>query len=113
MPAARPGCECCVAHTRTGDPRRGWRRRASLVLLEGLAGAWVKGDGCKGYKVIHLYRTGCGEPGRVEMHITPEELEAMGVMAPFVIFLRLMGQVPGETASCPGHQVHGRAAVRE
>jgi putative sterol carrier protein len=52
---------------------------ATSVLLDGLAGDWVKNDGGKGFKVIHLYRTECGEPSRVEMRIALKDSKAMCV----------------------------------
>lgn len=52
---------------------------ATPVLLEGLADDWIKNDGGKGFKVIHLYRTECGEPSRVEMRIALKETKAMCV----------------------------------
>lgn len=41
-------------------------------LMEGLGGSWVKNDGGKGFKVIRLYRTDCGEASQVELRITDQ-----------------------------------------
>ncbi|MCB2016471.1 MAG: SCP2 sterol-binding domain-containing protein [Hydrogenophaga sp.] len=129
------------------------------ALLDGLATDWIRNDGGKHFKAIHLYRTDCGEASQVELRISAKDgqarctyggavqtttmndsvdysmhaatahwgemgrgqygpmrammfgtlkfsgpkMEAMGVMGPFESFLLLVGKVPGETASCPGH----------
>jgi putative sterol carrier protein len=52
---------------------------ATPVLLDGLSGDWVKNDGGKGFKVIHLYRTECGEPSQVEMRVALKDNKAMCV----------------------------------
>ena len=52
-----------------------WNR--TPVLQEGLAGSWIKNDGGKGLKVIHLYRSECGEPSKVEMRIAAKDGKAM------------------------------------
>ena len=39
-------------------------------LTDELAEKWAKNDGGRGYKVIHMYRTDCGEPTKVEMTIS-------------------------------------------
>lgn len=46
------------------------------VLMEGLADAWIKNDGGKGFKVIHLYRTDCGEATQVELRIAGKDGKA-------------------------------------
>lgn len=46
------------------------------TLLDGLAGDWVKNDGGKGFKLIHLYRTDCGEATRVELRIAAKDGKA-------------------------------------
>lgn len=40
------------------------------ALTTELAGTWAKNDGGRGYKVIHMYRTDCGEANKVEMTIS-------------------------------------------
>lgn len=52
-----------------------WNR--TPTLLEGLAAGWIKNDGGRGYKVIHLYRTECGEASRSELRIAPKDGKAM------------------------------------
>lgn len=54
-----------------------WNR--TPVLQDGLADAWAKNDGGKGFKIIHLYRTDCGEPSKVEMRIAAKEGKAQCV----------------------------------
>jgi putative sterol carrier protein len=46
------------------------------TLLDGLGDAWVKNDGGKGFKVIHLYRSDCGEATQVELRIAAKEGKA-------------------------------------
>ncbi|MEW5788636.1 MAG: SCP2 sterol-binding domain-containing protein [Pseudomonadota bacterium] len=40
------------------------------ALTTELAERWAKNDGGRGYKVIHMYRTDCGENTKVEMTIS-------------------------------------------
>lgn len=47
------------------------------VLTAGLADKWIKNDGGRGYKIIHIYRTECGEPTQTEMKIVPKDGKAM------------------------------------
>jgi putative sterol carrier protein len=51
-----------------------WNKTPSLV--DDLASSWIKNDGGKGYKVIHLYRTECGEATRTELRIAPKDGKA-------------------------------------
>ena len=131
-----------------------WNKNS--ILTNELAEKWVKNDKNRGYKIVHMYRTDCGDGAPVEMKIenkddkalctyggkpqsTPDYdvdylmhansdrwlemgkgeygpmkammfgrlkfsgpmMEAMSVMGPFEQFLLLVGQVPGDTASCP------------
>lgn len=46
------------------------------ALLDGLGDAWIKNDGGKGFKVIHLYRSDCGEASRVELRIAAKDGKA-------------------------------------
>jgi len=39
------------------------------ILTGELANDWIKNNGGRGYKVVHLYRTDCGENTKVEMRI--------------------------------------------
>jgi len=126
------------------------------VLTRELADKWVRNDKKRGYKIVRMYRTDCGDGVQVEMKIeerdgratctyggkpqgTPDYdvdylmhakserwiemgkgeygpmrammfgrlqftgpmMEAMSVMGPFEQFLLLIGQVPGDTGSCP------------
>lgn len=54
-----------------------WNR--TPTLLDGLAADWIKNDGAKGFKVIHLYRTECGEPSQVELRIAAKDGKAQCV----------------------------------
>ena len=51
-----------------------WNR--TPTLLEGLASSWINNDGGKGFKLIHLYRTECGETSRVEMRLASRDGKA-------------------------------------
>lgn len=42
------------------------------ILTDELAEKWIKNDGGRGYKIIHLYRTDCGENTKVELKIVPQ-----------------------------------------
>jgi putative sterol carrier protein len=48
------------------------------ALTAGLAGdAWASNNAGRGYKVIQLYRTKCGEGSRVELQISDQDGKAM------------------------------------
>lgn len=49
------------------------------TLLDGLAADWIKNDGGKGFKIIHLYRTECGEASQVELRIAAKDGKAQCV----------------------------------
>jgi hypothetical protein len=53
---------------------------------------WVANDKGRGYKVMQVYRTDCGDKPK---------MEAMGNMGPFGNFLLLVGKVPSDSAACP------------
>ena len=57
-----------------GQACQQWNQTPTLV--EGLAGDWIRNDGGKGFKVIHLYRTECGEATRAEMRIALKDAKA-------------------------------------
>ena len=46
-------------------------------LTDELAEKWAKNDGGRGYKVIHMYRTDCGENTKVEMTISAKDGKAL------------------------------------
>lgn len=52
-----------------------WNKTASLT--DDLADQWVKNDGGKGFKVVQLYRTECGETGRTELRIASKDGKAL------------------------------------
>jgi putative sterol carrier protein len=54
-----------------------WHRTASLT--DELADQWVKNDDGKGFKVVQLYCTDCGEASRTELRIAPKDGKAMCV----------------------------------
>lgn len=54
-----------------------WNKDATLT--DGLAGKWIQNNKSRGYKIIHLYRTDCGEPTMSEMKITDKDGKAMCV----------------------------------
>ena len=49
------------------------------ALTKGLAEKWIANDKGRGYKIIHLYRTDCGETTQTEMKIMPRDGKAMCV----------------------------------
>ncbi|MEW6119506.1 MAG: SCP2 sterol-binding domain-containing protein [Pseudomonadota bacterium] len=54
-----------------------WNKDAELTT--GLADKWIKNDKGRGYKIIHLYRTDCGEASKTEMKIVAKDGKAMCV----------------------------------
>lgn len=54
-----------------------WNKDATLT--DGLADKWIKNDKGRGYKIIHLYRTDCGETTMTEMKIMAKDGKAMCV----------------------------------
>ena len=46
-------------------------------LTDELAERWIKNDQGRGYKVIHMYRTDCGEDTQVELTITAKNGKAL------------------------------------
>lgn len=54
-----------------------WNKDATLT--DGLAESWIKNDKGRGYKIIHLYRTDCGEATKTELRIAPKDGKAMCV----------------------------------
>lgn len=47
------------------------------VLTNGLADKWIKNDANRGYKIIHMYRTDCGEATQTEMKIMLKDGKAV------------------------------------
>jgi putative sterol carrier protein len=54
-----------------------WNKDASLT--DGLGDKWIKNDKDRGYKIIHLYRTECGEETLTELKIMDKDGKAMCV----------------------------------
>lgn len=54
-----------------------WNKDASLT--GGLSDKWIKNDKSRGYKIIHLYRTECGESTQSEMKIALKDGKAQCV----------------------------------
>ena len=54
-----------------------WNKDATLTT--GLADKWIKNDKNRGYKIIQLYRTECGEATRTEMKIVSKDAKAQCV----------------------------------
>ncbi len=52
-----------------------WNRTPTLT--DELAEKWIKNDGGRGYKVMQMYRTECGETTKVEMKIQARDGKAM------------------------------------
>ncbi len=49
------------------------------LLTNGLAEKWIKNNNDRGYKIIHLYRTDCGEATMTELKIMDKDGKAMCV----------------------------------
>ena len=47
------------------------------ILTDELAEKWIKNDKGRGYKVMHMYRTDCGEGTKVEMTISAKNGKAL------------------------------------
>jgi putative sterol carrier protein len=54
-----------------------WNKDATLT--DGLVEKWIKNDKGRGYKIIQLYRTDCGETYKTEMKIVAKSGKAMCV----------------------------------
>ncbi|HMM47601.1 MAG TPA: SCP2 sterol-binding domain-containing protein [Thiobacillaceae bacterium] len=54
-----------------------WNKDATLTT--GLADKWIQNDKGRGHKIIHLYRTDCGEATKTEMKIAARDGKAMCV----------------------------------
>jgi putative sterol carrier protein len=54
-----------------------WNKDATLT--NGLADKWIKNDNGRGYKIIQMYRTDCGDGYKTEMKITGKDGKAMCV----------------------------------
>lgn len=52
-----------------------WNKDATLTT--GLAGDWIKNDKGRGYKIVHMYRTDCGEATKTELKIVARDGKAM------------------------------------
>lgn len=47
------------------------------ILTNELADKWIKNDKGRGYKIIHMYRTDCGENTKVQLTISAQSGKAM------------------------------------
>jgi putative sterol carrier protein len=54
-----------------------WNKDATLT--DGLANKWIKNDKGRGYKIIQMYRTDCGDKYITEMKIVAKDGKAMCV----------------------------------
>lgn len=54
-----------------------WNKDANLT--DGLGDKWIKNDRDRGYKIIQLYRTECGEATQTELKIVPQGAKAICV----------------------------------
>jgi len=54
-----------------------WNKETTLTT--GLAGDWMKNDKGRGYKIIQMYRTDCGDAYKTEIKIVPKDGKAMCV----------------------------------
>lgn len=64
-----------------------WAKKAcnawnqSPVLTKELGGDWMKNNAGRGYKLVQMYRSSCGEPSKVQMLIQDKGGKAMCVTA--------------------------------
>jgi putative sterol carrier protein len=58
-----------------GQACQAWNKNP--VLTDELAERWIKNDGGRGYKIIHMYRTDCGENTKVELVISGQGGKAL------------------------------------
>lgn len=61
----------------TAQACEAWNKDAALT--DGLADKWMKNDKNRGYKIIHMYRTDCGDDYKTELKIVPKDGKAMCV----------------------------------
>lgn len=61
----------------TAEACDAWNKDATLT--DGLAGKWIHNDNGHGYKIIHLYRTDCGEATMTELKIVAKDGKALCV----------------------------------
>jgi putative sterol carrier protein len=61
----------------TAEACDAWNKEAKLT--DGLADKWIHNDKGRGYKIIHMYRTDCGEATMTEMKIELKDGKAMCV----------------------------------
>ena len=61
----------------TAEACDAWNKDATLT--DGLAGKWIHNDKNRGYKIIQLYRTDCGDDTKTEMKIVFKDGKAMCV----------------------------------
>ena len=54
-----------------------WNKEA--ILTNGLAEKWIKNDKGRGYKIIQMYRTDCGDEYKTEIKIIEKDGKAMCV----------------------------------
>ncbi len=54
-----------------------WNKDATLT--DGLAGKWIENDKNRGYKIVQMYRTDCGDKYVTEMKIVAKDGKAMCV----------------------------------
>ena len=47
------------------------------ILTDELAEKWIKNDKGRGYKIMHMYRTDCGEGAKIEMTISAKNGKAL------------------------------------
>ena len=52
-----------------------WNQNA--ILTTGLGDKWIKNDNKRGYKIVQMYRTDCGETVKVELKITAKDGKAI------------------------------------
>ena len=59
----------------TAEACDAWNKDSTLTT--GLGDKWIKNDAGRGYKIIHMYRTDCGETTQTEMKIVPKDGKAI------------------------------------
>lgn len=73
--AGTAGADTLMSEQWTAKACEQWNKTPGLT--DELADKWVKNDAGKGFKVIHLYRSECGEASRTELRIAAKDGKAV------------------------------------
>lgn len=56
---------------------QGWNSNSELTSNPKMSEGWIGNDKKRGYKIIHMYRTDCGDTTQVEIKIQPKDGKAI------------------------------------